>query len=73
MALGSLFLLIGNSIWNTGVSPFIISEGWAKSTYSLLWTLNGILIFAAQPLVSLIKRWFAETSTAQMTASAVFT
>lgn len=72
MALGSMFLLIGNSIWNTGVSPFIISEGWAKSTYSLLWTLNGILIFAAQPLVSLIKRWFAETSTAQMTASAVF-
>lgn len=72
MSLGSMFLLVGNSIWNTGVSPFIISEGWAKSTYSFLWTLNGILIFAAQPLVSLIKRWFAATSTAQMTASAVF-
>lgn len=72
MALGSMFLLLGNSIWNTGVSPFIISEGWAKSMYSFLWTLNGILIFAAQPLVSLIKRWFAGTSTAQMTASAVF-
>lgn len=72
MALGSMFLLLGNSVWNTGVSPFIISEGWPKSLYSFLWTLNGILIFAAQPLVSLIKRWFAGTSTAQMTASAVF-
>ncbi|MDQ0192264.1 MFS transporter [Paenibacillus wynnii] len=72
MAIGSMFLLIGNSIWNTGVSPFIISEGWAKKSYGFLWTLNGILIFVAQPLVSLIKRWFARTSTAQMTASAVF-
>lgn len=72
MSVGSMFLLIGNSIWNTGVSPFIISEGWPKQTYGFLWTLNGILIFAAQPLVSLIKRWFAATSTAQMTASAVF-
>jgi MFS family permease len=72
MSLGTLFLLIGNSVWNTGVSPFIISEGWSKTLYSFLWTLNGILIFAAQPLVSLIKRWFAATATAQMTASAVF-
>ncbi|MHA6532631.1 MFS transporter [Paenibacillus sp. BAC0078] len=72
MAIGSMFLLIGNSIWNTGVSPFIISEGWPKQTYGFLWTLNGILIFAAQPLVSLIKRWFAATSTAQMTSSAIF-
>ncbi|BCG61427.1 MFS transporter [Paenibacillus sp. URB8-2] len=72
MALGSLFLLIGNSIWNTGVSPFIISEGLPKKYYGFLWTLNGILIFAAQPLVALIKRWFAAGSAAQMTASAVF-
>jgi predicted MFS family arabinose efflux permease len=72
MGIGSLFLLLGNSIWNTGVSPFIISEGWPKKTYGFLWTLNGILIFAAQPLVTMIKRWFASTSTAQMTASALF-
>lgn len=72
MALGSLFLLIGNSIWNTGVSPFIISEGLPKKYYGFLWTLNGVLIFAAQPLVSLIRRRLAGTATAQMTASAVF-
>ncbi|WP_340005476.1 MFS transporter [Paenibacillus sp. FSL K6-0276] len=72
MGIASMFLLLGNSIWNTGVSPFIISEGWPKKTYGFLWTLNGILIFAAQPLVTVIKRWFASTSTAQMTASALF-
>lgn len=72
MSIGTLFLLIGNSIWNTGVSPYIISEGWPKKIYGFLWTLNGIMIFVAQPLVGLIKRWCAQTATAQMTASAVF-
>lgn len=72
MGLGSLFLWFGNSIWNTGVSPFIISEGMSKTAYGYLWTLNGILIFAAQPLTTLIKRWFARTESSQMTASALF-
>ncbi|ASA24572.1 MFS transporter [Paenibacillus donghaensis] len=72
MSIASLFLLVGNSVWNIGVSPFIISEGWPKKFYGFLWTLNGILIFVAQPLVSMLKRWFAQTSTAQMTLSAVF-
>ncbi|MEK3733119.1 MFS transporter [Paenibacillus sp. FSL M8-0334] len=72
MGLGSLFLWFGNSIWNTGVSPFIISEGMSKAAYGYLWTLNGILIFAAQPLVGLIRRWLARTESSQMTASALF-
>ncbi|GAA0834189.1 MFS transporter [Bifidobacterium pullorum subsp. gallinarum] len=72
MGLGSLFLWFGNSIWNTGVSPFIISEGMSKTAYGYLWTLNGILIFAAQPLTNAIKRWFARTESSQMTVSALF-
>lgn len=40
--------------------------------YGLLWTLNGVLIFVGQPFTSWIKRTMARTSTAQMTASAVF-
>lgn len=71
MSVASMFLLIGNSIWNTGVSPFIISEDWPKKAYGFLWTLNGILIFVAQPLTNLLKRWFAQTSAAQMTLSAL--
>ncbi|GIO92669.1 MFS transporter [Paenibacillus lactis] len=72
MGLGSLFLWFGNSIWNTGVSPFIISEGMSKTAYGYLWTLNGILIFAAQPVTKLIKRWFAPTESSQMAVSALF-
>lgn len=69
MSIGTLLILLGNSIWNTGVSPYIIAEGLPKSMYGFLWTLNGILIFAAQPVTTLIKRFFAPTETSQMTAS----
>lgn len=72
MGFGSLFMWFGVSVWNTGVSPHIISEGMSKTAFSYLWTLNGILIFVAQPLTTLIKRWLARTETAQMTISAVF-
>lgn len=72
LGLGSLFLWFGNSIWNTGVSPHIISEGLPKRAYGFLWTLNGILIFVAQPVTTWIKRWFAKESSSQMTASGLF-
>lgn len=72
MGFGSLFMWFGVSVWNTGVSPFIISEGMSKTAFSYLWTINGILIFVAQPLTTLIKRWFARTDTAQLTTSAIF-
>lgn len=72
LALGGLLLHLGNSIWNTGVSPSIISMGLPKSYYGFLWALNGILIFAAQPLLSLIKRFLARSLSAQMVASSLF-
>lgn len=67
VGLGSLFLWFGNSIWNTGVSPHIIEQGLPKTMYGLLWTLNGILIFAAQPIIFWIKRLYAHHASAQMT------
>ncbi|WP_054958059.1 MFS transporter [Paenibacillus dakarensis] len=72
LGFGSLFMWFGLSVWHTGVSPFLISEGMPKTAFSYLWTINGILIFIAQPLNTVIKRWFARTDTAQMTMSAVF-
>ncbi len=72
MGIATMFLWLGNSIWNTGVSPHIVSSGLLISYYSLLWTLNGVLIFAGQPFVNLVRRLFARTAQAQMTASAVF-
>lgn len=72
IGVGTLFLWFGNSIWNSGVSPFIIEEGMPKSMYGLLWTLNGILIFAAQPLVSWLRRSWTATTSSQLIGSGVF-
>lgn len=72
MGIGSFFLWLANCIWNNGVSPFTISQGMPEWNYSVLWTLNGVLIFVGQPFVLWIKRTFAGSPQAQMTASALF-
>lgn len=72
MGLGALFLWLGNCIWNGGVSPSILSEGRPASHYSILWTMNGVLIFALQPLISWMKRTFARKPETQMTAGSLF-
>lgn len=72
MGIGALFLWLGNCIWNGGVSPSILSEGQPASHYSILWTMNGVLIFALQPLISWMKRTFARKPETQMTAGSLF-
>lgn len=72
MSAGSLFLWLANCIWNNGVSPYTISRGMPEWRYSILWTLNGLLIFAAQPIVYWIRKLCAETAQRQMVASGVF-
>ena len=71
MALAGLLLNAGNSVWNAGVSPFLVSEGMAKSAYGMLWTLNGVLIFVGQPLVGWLRRALVTSYNGQMTASAL--
>lgn len=72
MGIGSFFLWLGNCIWNNGVSPFTLTKGMPEWNYSILWTLNGVLIFVGQPFILWIKRTFAGSAEAQLTASAVF-
>lgn len=72
VGLGSLFVWFANSMWGTGVAPFLYDEGMDLSAYSLLWTINGVLIFVGQPVIMLIKKCAARSLTSQMTASAVF-
>ncbi|CAH8772961.1 MFS transporter [Paenibacillus dendritiformis] len=72
MSVGSLFIWLANSLWGTGVAPHIADQGMNFSMYSLLWTLNGVLIFAAQPITSWMKRTIAVPLTSQLTWSAIF-
>jgi MFS family permease len=70
LALGSASIWFATSVWGTGVAPYITDRGMSMAAYSFLWTVNGIVIFAGQPVTSLLKRKIAKTLTAQLIASA---
>ncbi|GMA65265.1 MFS transporter [Alicyclobacillus fastidiosus] len=44
--------------WQSTVSVYMQATGYSLASYSLLWTLNGLIIFLAQPLVSYVTRRF---------------
>ncbi len=49
---------IAYSQWATTLSSYTQAIGLSLKEYSLLWTINGLLILALQPVVSpLIRRW----------------
>ncbi|NGQ95998.1 MFS transporter [Brevibacillus sp. SYP-B805] len=70
LALGSAALFFATTSWSTGVAPYLADQGMSMAAYSFLWTVNGIVIFAGQPVTSFIKRILAKTPTAQLIASA---
>ncbi len=62
MALGSLFvaflaLWLIYVQWQSQVSVYMKAHGHSLTSYSVLWTLNGLLIFVGQPLLSLTVRY----------------
>ena len=54
---GYLLTWLIYSQWSTTISTHALSLGVSLTEYSLLWTLNGVLIVAGQPLINpIIKR-----------------
>lgn len=72
MGLGSFLIWFGNCIWNNGVSPYTILQGMPEWNYSILWTLNGVLIFIGQPITTWIKDVMTKTPGTQLIISAAF-
>jgi MFS family permease len=48
--------------WQSTISVYMQSLGYPLTDYSILWTLNGLLIFAAQPAVAKVIRRFPSLS-----------
>jgi len=72
VSIGSLFFWLTFTQWTTGVAPYIAEQGMDLKFYSLLWTVNGLVILLGQPLTSWIKRRFAQHIVRQMLVSALF-
>lgn len=54
----SVLCWLAYSQWSATISSYTQDLGLSLKQYSLLWTINGLLIIAAQPLIApLVKRW----------------
>ncbi|WP_284638500.1 MFS transporter [Paenibacillus silviterrae] len=73
VSIGSMFFWLSFTQWANGVAPYIEEKGLDLKFYSLLWTVNGLVILLAQPFTSWIKRRFAQDIVHQMLVSAIFT
>ena len=72
MSLGSLLIWFSTSAWNSGVAPYLNQKGMSLSSYSFLWTINGLVILFGQPITSLYNRFVAKTLSSRMVSSALF-
>lgn len=72
ISLGAMFFWISFSLWSTGIAPYIDEKGMDLKFYSLLWTINGLVILFGQPFTSWVKSRFAQTIVRQMFVSALF-
>lgn len=48
--------------WQSAVSVHMRASGYELAAYSVLWTLNGLLIFLGQPLISLLVRYLRRSA-----------
>ncbi|TDF93717.1 MFS transporter [Paenibacillus piri] len=69
LGLGALFYYISFTLWSNGIAPYLTEQGYPLTMYSLLWTINGIVIFAGQPVTNFIKSTIAKSLVAQIVMS----
>jgi MFS family permease len=58
LSISLVFCWMAYSQWSATISSYTQSLGMSLSEYSLLWTINGVMIVAVQPLIKpLVTRW----------------
>ncbi|RIV22933.1 MFS transporter [Alicyclobacillaceae bacterium I2511] len=72
MGLGSLLITLSTSAWISGVAPFLNQQGLPLTSYSFLWTVNGVVILVGQPLTTLLNRFVTQSLYARLVASGSF-
>ncbi|WP_078432272.1 MDR family MFS transporter [Metabacillus halosaccharovorans] len=66
LCIGYLLCWVGYVQWPSTISSHTQTLNISLSQYSLLWTINGVLIVLGQPLISLFVKHFAKTLKKQM-------
>ncbi|WP_238327381.1 MFS transporter [Paenibacillus gorillae] len=71
LGIGSLLFFFALMIWNNGVAPFLTDGGHSLTMYSLLWSINGVVIFVGQPVTNAVKRMLAGSVSREIVASSI--
>ena len=71
LSFGNFLAWTAYSQWATTVSIYMKTHGYSLAQYGLLWTANGIFIFALQPILAVLVRRVARRLGTQMTMGAV--
>lgn len=66
LIVGFMLLVVTYSQWTTTISTFVYSLGIPLSSYSMLWTVNGLVIVMFQPILSWCIRTFSLSLKAQI-------
>ncbi|WP_206885907.1 MFS transporter [Alicyclobacillus mali (ex Roth et al. 2021)] len=69
---GMLALSLALAAWNSGVAPYLNQTGHRPDAYSVLWTVNGMLILVGQPVIGWIKRRVAQSTAQLILSSALY-
>ena len=72
ISLGSLLIWFSTSSWNSAVAPYLNQKGMSLSSYSFLWTLNGLMILFGQPATTVYNRFVAKSLGSRLISSAFF-
>ncbi len=71
MFAGNFLAWTAYSQWSSTVSVYMKTHGYSLAQYGLLWTANGVFIFALQPILSLLVRYVAPRYGSQMTLGTI--
>jgi MFS family permease len=71
LCMGLTVLVVTYTQWQTTYSAYIMDLGSSMTAYSFLWTLNGIVIVAGQPLLSFVIHRFSLTLKQQIVYGAM--
>ncbi|SEB97352.1 MFS transporter [Paenibacillus sp. GP183] len=72
LCFGFMFCLVIYVQWTVIIPTYMKQLGLSISSYSLLWTINGVLILIGSPLIALLTRRTLSTLKSQMVTGVIF-
>ena len=57
MFIAMVIIWIAYSQWSSNMSVYVTNHGISMTLYSLLWTINGLMVVLLQPLMNIVNQY----------------